>query len=164
MVKKGNRENCIANAHGVTEYVRKVAQKHWSFLGPGSEKKWYGTHIYKPNGEWDELAEIMMLNFNESGHPIFRATSALERGEFKSKGKGKSTCHFNGSDDTIEVTLRTVISVDQLGIYGEAADMCGEFAWEVSRNSKGTRKPGATENLETKVDNKSNQCWSLDDC
>ena len=29
----------------------------------------------------------MMLNFAESGHPVFRATSAVERGELKSKGK-----------------------------------------------------------------------------
>ena len=30
----------------------------------------------------------MMLNFAESGHPIFRAASALERGDLKSKRKG----------------------------------------------------------------------------
>ena len=30
---------------------------------------------------WYRTSERMMLNFAESGHPIFRATSALERGE-----------------------------------------------------------------------------------
>ena len=68
--KRGSRENCIANAHR-----------------PGSEKKWYGTHLNKLDGEWDNTAEDMMLNFAESGHPTFRATSASERGELKSKGK-----------------------------------------------------------------------------
>ena len=29
----------------------------------------------KPNGEWNRVAEIMMINFAESGHPIFQATS-----------------------------------------------------------------------------------------
>ena len=28
-----------------------------------------------PQGEWDKIAELMMLKFGESGHPIFRATS-----------------------------------------------------------------------------------------
>ena len=49
--------------------------------GPGSAKKWYGTHASKPDGQWDEVAENMMINFAESGHPIFRASSAFERGE-----------------------------------------------------------------------------------
>ena len=56
-----------------------IAHGHWSFLGPGSEKQWYGTHMYKPNGKSDLVAEDMMLKFSESRHPVFRASSALER-------------------------------------------------------------------------------------
>ena len=72
--------------------------------------------------EWDEAAEGMMLNFAESGHPVFRASSALERGELKSKGKGVKTIHFNGGDETIELILRTVIFDNQLSVYGAVAD------------------------------------------
>ena len=43
--------------------------------------------VNKPDGEWNKTAEGTMLNFAESGHPVFRASSALERGEFKSNGK-----------------------------------------------------------------------------
>ena len=82
-----------------------------------------------------------MLNFRESGHPVFRGSSAFERGDFKSKGKGYLSIHFNGSDETVEVILRTIISVNQLSICGAVADMCGELAWEVSRHSKGTGNP-----------------------
>ena len=56
-------------------------QGHWSCLGPGSEKKWYGTHAHKTHGEWDKTVEGMMFNFAERGHPVFRASSTLERGE-----------------------------------------------------------------------------------
>ena len=77
--KRGNKENCIANAHRVTEYARRFTREHWSFLGLGSEKKWYGTHVSKSDGQWDKTAEDMMLNFAESGHPVFCATSALEK-------------------------------------------------------------------------------------
>ena len=91
---------------------------HWSCLGPSSEKKWYGTRVCKPDGQLDEVAENMMINFAESGHPIFRASSASERGEVKSKEKGMNTIHSNGSDETIELILRTAISVNQLSFYG----------------------------------------------
>ena len=52
-------------------------------LGPGSEKKWYGTHTYKPSGEWVRVAEDMMIDFSESGHPVFRGSSAFERGPLR---------------------------------------------------------------------------------
>ena len=92
--EKGNKELCIANSLNVAEYARRFAPGHWSFLGPGSETKWYGTHTYKPNGERDNVAEIMMINFCESGHPVFPGSSALERGDLKSKGKGKLSITF----------------------------------------------------------------------
>ena len=53
-----------------------------------------------------------MINFSESGHPVFCGSS--EREHLKSEGKGKLSVHTNGSDETVEVILRTVISVNQL--------------------------------------------------
>ena len=63
----------------IADYARKFPSGRWSFLGPGCGKKWYGTHVNKPDGEWDKTAEGIMLNFAESGHPVFRASSALEK-------------------------------------------------------------------------------------
>ena len=65
-----------------------------SFIGPGSEKKWYSISEDSPQGEWDRMAEKMMLEFVERGHPIFRATSPLSRGRLKSKGHGKLSIHY----------------------------------------------------------------------
>ena len=53
---RGNRENCIANSVKIRENARKFPQGRWSFLGLGCEKKWYGTHTHKPDGEWDSIA------------------------------------------------------------------------------------------------------------
>ena len=64
-----------------------------------------------------------MSNFSDSGHPIFRASSAFERGEFRSKAT-----HFNGSDENIELLLRTVISANQLSVYRGMADLCNELS------------------------------------
>ena len=62
-----------------------------------------------------------MLNFAERGRHVFRASSALEREELKSKGKGAKTIHFKGIDETIELILRTIISVNQLNLCEELA-------------------------------------------
>ena len=48
--KRGNRENCIANAHRFTEYARRFTPGHWSFLAPGSEKsRRNGTELISGN-------------------------------------------------------------------------------------------------------------------
>ena len=101
---------CIASSQIVEVCANRFAHGHWSFLGLGSEKKRYGTHTYKPNGKWDRVAEDVMLNFSESGHPVFRGSSASERGASRSKGKGKLSIHFCGDDKTVEVVLRTMNS------------------------------------------------------
>ena len=80
---------------------------HWSFLGPGSEKKWYSTYNERPRGEWDRVVELMMIKFGESGHPVFRATSPLSRGTLKSRGGGKLSIPFFADGDTIETVFRT---------------------------------------------------------
>ena len=69
----------------------------------------------------------MMLNFAESVHPIFKATCLLGRGELKSKGGGKKSIHYNGSEETVDLILRTVISVNQLNSYRAVADLCKEL-------------------------------------
>ena len=69
----------------------------------------------------------MLLNFAGSGHPIFRCSSALERRELRSKDGGKTSTHFKGSTQNIELLLQMVISVNQLSIYGAVAEMIEEL-------------------------------------
>ena len=98
----------------------------WSFLGLGSEKKWYSTSQDSPQREWDRIAAHMMLTFAESKHPVFRSTSPLSRGVLKSKGGGKLSIHCCADLGTIETVFRTLITVNRLSIYGAVADMCEE--------------------------------------
>ena len=100
------------------------------FLGSGAEKKWYGTYDCKPDECWNRTAENMLPHFAGSGHPIFRCTNALERRQLRSKGGGgggKTSIHFNGSTENTELLLQTVISVNQLSLYGAVADMIEEL-------------------------------------
>ena len=57
----------------VANYARRFLLGRGSFLGPESEKKWYGTYSDKPDGDCDRTAEQMLLNFAGTSHPIFRA-------------------------------------------------------------------------------------------
>ena len=68
-----------------------------------------------------------MIKFGESGHPIFRSTSPLSRGVLKRKGGGKLSIHYCADSGTIETVLRTIISVNQLSLYGAVSDSCEEY-------------------------------------
>ena len=124
---KDNDKECESNAQLVSLYARRFSPGRWSFFGPGSEKKWYSTHESKPQGEWDRVAESMMIRFGESGHPVFRSTSRLSRGVLKSKGGGKLSIHFCADEGTIETVFRTIIFVNQLSIYGAVSNLCEEY-------------------------------------
>ena len=71
--------------------------------------------------------EQMLLEFAESGHPTFRATTPLSRGILKSKGHGKLSIHFAADEHTIETIFRIIVSANQLSIYGAVAAICEEF-------------------------------------
>ena len=69
----------------------------------------------------------MLLEFAESGHPTFRATTPLSRGILKSTGRGKLSIHFAADRDTIDTIYRIILSVNQLSVYGAVAALCEEF-------------------------------------
>ena len=99
---KDNETECLANARLVSLYARKFGKGQWPFIGPGSVKKWYSIKEDSPQGIWDNLAERMLLEFAESGCPIFRATTPLSKSKLKSKGHGKLSIHFAAVQETIE--------------------------------------------------------------
>ena len=124
---KDNEKESELSAKLVSIYAKRFSPGTWSFLGPGSEKKWHSTLECKPQGEWDSVAELMMLKFGESRHPVFRSTSPLSRGVLKSNGGGKLSIHFWADEGTIETVFRTILSVNQLSIYGAVSDLCEEY-------------------------------------
>ena len=121
--RNDNKDECVANAGVVKVLARNFGVGQWSFIGPGSDKKWYPSEN-SPQGAWNNIAEQMLLEFAESGHPIFRATTPLSRGQLKSKGRGKLSLHFTADQDTI---YSSILSVNQLSVYGAVAAVCEEF-------------------------------------
>ena len=133
---KGNKEECLANARVVKVFAKKFGIGQWSFFGPGSEKKWYSAEENSPQGAWDRIADEMLLEFAESGHPIFRATTPLSWGKLKSKGDGKLSIHFAADYSTIETIFRITVSANQLCLYGAVANMCEEFETHQDRSGE----------------------------
>ena len=119
--------NDLAHAEVVSSYARKFGTGQWSFIGPGSEKKWYSMKDDSPQGIWDNIAEKMLLEFAESGCPIFRATTPLSRGQLRSKGHGKLSIHFGATQETIETIFLTIVSANQLSLYGAVVEICEEY-------------------------------------
>ena len=121
--RKGNKEECLANARVVKVLAKKFGIGQWSFIGPGSEKKWYSAGENSAQGAWDHIADEMLLEFAESGHPIFRATTPLSRCILKSKGHGKLSIHFPADFPTIETIVAQLfppissVSTEQLRTY-----------------------------------------------
>ena len=47
--------------------------------------------------------------------------------QVRSIGGGKTSIHFNGRTENVELLFQTVISVNQLSLYGALADMIAEL-------------------------------------
>ena len=131
---KGNEEECVANSKVVSIFAKKFGIGQWSFIGPGSEKKRFSIKEDSPQGIWDHIADKMLMEFAESGCPIFRATTPLSRGKLKSKGHGKLSIHYCATQETIETMFadqatietifRIIVFANQLSLYGAVANMC----------------------------------------
>ena len=123
--KKDNEEECVANARVVKVLAKKFGIGQWSFIGPGSEKKWYSAKN-SPQGAWDNIAEEMLLEFAESGCPIFRATTYCPG--VSSKAKDTANCLYILL--RIKKQLRLFshnFFANQLSLYGAVANMGEEF-------------------------------------
>ena len=81
------------NQRQFKEYAERFPRGHWSFLGPGSEKKWYGTY---DGNQMDLGIELRRKCCRISKFPVIRYS---DRGQFRSKVGGKTTSHFNESTE-----------------------------------------------------------------
>ena len=74
---KDNEKECEANAKLVSLYARRFGNGQWSFIGPGSERKWYCVSEDISQGVWDRNAERMLVEFAKkrtSNFPCYKST------------------------------------------------------------------------------------------
>ena len=125
---------CIFNVEKFKNYTMKFSQGHWTFLGPVSEEKWYGSSSYDQKGKQNSAVNKMVQRFKETGHSVFKSISALSRGILKKK-KGGDTINLNGDSPNTELLFHTIHSVNQLSIYGAVANWCQQFG--LTQDEKG---------------------------
>ena len=123
--RKDNKDECLRNANIVKHLLGDLVLVNGHLLDQVLKRS--GVLPRSPQGACDHVAEEMLLLLAESGHPIFRATTPLSRGQLKSKGRGKLSIHFTADQDTIDTVYRIILSVNQLSIYGAVAAICEEF-------------------------------------
>ena len=91
--------------------------------------------------------EVCGTSRQKWGHPVFRTTSTLDRGFLKqSKKGGRLSVRYTGDLSKAELFFffGTIISVNQLSVYGAISDWCEELAQQISGHSfSSTRKPVA---------------------
>ena len=105
--RTGNSEQCFSNSEHVKNYAKKFTQGDWTFLWPGSEKKWYGKPNYLPEGKCQDTANMMVKQFEESRHPVFKGVFPLTRGILRKK-YNKESIHLNADASTAELLYRII--------------------------------------------------------
>ena len=148
---KDNEEESLANAKIVSLYARRFGKGQRKFIGPGSEKKWYCISEDSPQGVWDRIAERILVEFAESGCPIFRATIPLSRGQLKSTGHGKLSIHYAADLETVETIFRIIVSANQLSLYGAVAEICEEYESVHERTGRLVVMGQSSSSLKTEV-------------
>ena len=71
MIWIGQRKDILQNVfripkRSIITQKKRFQLGHWSFVGPGDEDKWYGTHNDELEGKWNITADVMVDNFKES--------------------------------------------------------------------------------------------------
>ena len=117
----GSRDNeteCLANAKLVFLYARRFGKGQWSFIGPGSEKKWYCVSEDSPQGEWGQYGGKNVVGIRRNRTPSLPSHEPFVH--------GKLSIHYSADLETIETIFRIIDSLDQLSLYGAVAEMCEE--------------------------------------
>ena len=121
-----NKDECLRNANIVKTFAGRFGIGQWSFIGPGSEKKWYPSEN-RPQGAWDRIAEQMLLEFAEVDTLFSVQRLHCPGVSSKAESEGKLSIHFTADQDTIDTIYHIILSVNQLSVYGAVAAIWEEF-------------------------------------
>ena len=90
--RKGNKDECLANAGVVKVLAKRFGIGQWSFLGPGSEKKWY-------SGEEKVHKELGIISrtkccWNSQKADILLSVQRLHCPGVNSRAKDMENCRY----------------------------------------------------------------------
>ena len=88
------------------DYIYKEIPSRKMVTLPDLDQKRSGFFVFidRPQGEWDRVAESMLIRFGESGHPEFSEPRVrFPRGTLKSKGGWKLSIHFCADGERLKL-------------------------------------------------------------
>ena len=106
---------------------KRFGKGQWSFVGPGSEKKWYSISEDSPQREWENIVERMLVGFAENRCPIFRALYRCPEVTSKVKVMANCRCIVAPIWKRLRLIFRTITSVHHLNFAGTIAKICEEY-------------------------------------
>ena len=136
MTEKANKEECLANARVVKVLAKKFGIGRWSFIGPGSDKKWYSTEENSPQGAWDHIAGRNAVGIRRKRTSYFPCKDSIVQGKSHKQRTRKTVDTFAADYSTIETIFCMFVSVNQLSVYGEVANICEEFEAHQDRSGQ----------------------------
>ena len=122
----------------VKEYAKRFSKGHWTFLGRGDEKKWYGTLLYTHERQWDTC------------HPVFKSISALNCGIPKKKNN-RDSIHFNADASNTELLFRIIHTENQLTMYVAVSNWCVQFGLTEDKKGEERQKESVTKGVFSNV-------------
>ena len=102
-------------------YLQKDFQQD---IGHSSVQKQSGIPNERPGGEWDRVAELIQRKRT----PSFPSHESIVSRNAQKQRRWKIIYTLLCRWDTIETVFRTIISVNQLSIYGAVSDVCEEYS------------------------------------
>ena len=134
--RKDNKVECLKNAEFVKTFAKRFGIGQWSFIGPGSEKKWYSSENSPTRSPGTTLRSKCCWNL-QSVDILFSVQRLHGPGVLsKARDEEKLSIHFAADQDTIDTIYRMILSVNQLSVYGAVAAICEEFESHQDRSGE----------------------------
>ena len=124
--RKGNKDECLANAGVVKVLARKLVSDNGHLLVQVLKRSGILPRtVHKEPG----IISRKKCCWNSQKADILPSLQQLHcPGVFsKSKGRGKLSIHFAADDFTIDTIFRIILPVNQLSVYGAVAALCEEY-------------------------------------
>ena len=126
----------MANARVVKVLAKKFGIGQWSFIGPGSENKWYSGEERIVHKELGVISRTKCC-WNSQKADILPSVQQLHCPGVSSRAKDVENCRYTMQPIWKRLRLfRIIVSANQLSLYGAVANTCEEFEAHQDRSGE----------------------------
>ena len=122
VTEKATKKNVWQMPGVVKVLARKFGIGQWSFIGPGSEKKWYSAEN-SPQGAWDHIADAIAVGICRKRAAYFPCNDSSP-GEI-SKARDRKNCQYTSLQMILQLTQFFALSF--LPISSVSTEQCRTY-------------------------------------